>query len=323
MIDTTSSQPLVSIGLPTYSRAPLLRRALEALRLQTYKNLEIIVSDNCSTDNTAEIVREAQEKDPRIIYLRHESNVGAFSNYKFVVEKASGDYFLFHADDHWLASNCVEALVNSLLQHDTHMIAVPSIIFIRDNSDSPRAIGDIDNPLVVDTFAYFSKDIPWKIRQRRLFEIPMPGQNFAIYGLIKDVAALRSFFPKSNLQNFLGFQIDIGGWFEVAMYPQLALLGEVYVVPDTFIVFSGHENRNEAADRPGLLFRGTSFFDRLIHQFIYTLFFYYLMFSFIWISSASLLTKLSLSINTSRDMLSYGFKRTMSFSKKIIFIQNG
>lgn len=97
MTDTTF--PLVTIAIPTFNRANgYLRNAIKCALDQTYRNIEIIVSDNCSSDNTGEIV--GTFSDPRIRYFRHDVNIGANNNFNFCLEKAQGAYFhLFHDDD--------------------------------------------------------------------------------------------------------------------------------------------------------------------------------------------------------------------------------
>jgi glycosyltransferase involved in cell wall biosynthesis len=78
---TKSSQPLVTIAMPTYNRADgFLKQALQSAVSQTYANIEIIVSDNCSTDNTESVVKEM--KDPRIRYFKHSENMGALKKVK-------------------------------------------------------------------------------------------------------------------------------------------------------------------------------------------------------------------------------------------------
>lgn len=95
-----NKSPLVSVGIPTYNRPEGLRRTLECITRQTYKNLEIIVSDNCSPGSETEAVaREFMEKDSRIQYFRQHENKGAFFNFKFVLEKATAEYFMWAADD--------------------------------------------------------------------------------------------------------------------------------------------------------------------------------------------------------------------------------
>ena len=88
----------VTIGLPTYNRASrFLVPALECALAQDWDNLEIIVSDNCSTDNTSEIM--SSYTDPRLRYVRQEENIGANNNFNFCVQEARGSYFLLFPDD--------------------------------------------------------------------------------------------------------------------------------------------------------------------------------------------------------------------------------
>jgi len=91
--------PLVTIGIPTYNRASgRLGDAIKCALAQTYSNIEIVISDNCSTDNTAEVV--ASFKCDKIRYIRQEKNIGPFNNFHACLESAKGEYFyLFHDDD--------------------------------------------------------------------------------------------------------------------------------------------------------------------------------------------------------------------------------
>jgi len=104
--------PTVTIGMPTYNRADrFLRPALENALAQTWHELEIIVSDNCSTDNTKEIV--SSYSDPRLRYVRQERNIGANANFNYCLNHARGDYFLLYHDDDVIdpdmVSICMEA----------------------------------------------------------------------------------------------------------------------------------------------------------------------------------------------------------------------
>ncbi|MDX1637134.1 MAG: glycosyltransferase family A protein [Balneolaceae bacterium] len=93
------NKPLVTIAIPTYNRADkYLRSTLECAVGQTYDNIEILVSDNCSTDHTGEVVRSID--DSRLTYYRQEQNLGAYGNWNFLLQKARGDYFhMYHDDD--------------------------------------------------------------------------------------------------------------------------------------------------------------------------------------------------------------------------------
>lgn len=95
-----SSAPLVSVGIPTYNRPEGLRRTLEAMRQQTWQNLEIVISDNGSPDPGVEAVgRAAAAEDPRVRYFRQPQNQGPGFNFRFVLEQATGEFFLWAADD--------------------------------------------------------------------------------------------------------------------------------------------------------------------------------------------------------------------------------
>lgn len=106
-------RPVVSIGLPVYNGENFLRTAIESILSQTYDNLELIISDNASTDATEQICRSYASQDARVRYIRHGVNRGASFNFNYVVQEARGRYFKWHAHDDgclpgYLAA-CVEA----------------------------------------------------------------------------------------------------------------------------------------------------------------------------------------------------------------------
>jgi glycosyltransferase involved in cell wall biosynthesis len=110
---TEDTRPLVSIGIPTYNRASsYLKHTLRSAVNQTYKNIEIIVSDNCSPDNPESVVKEFN--DPRIRYYRQEKNIGAINNFNFCLEQSRGKYFLLLLDDDLIdedfVSTCMDAV---------------------------------------------------------------------------------------------------------------------------------------------------------------------------------------------------------------------
>lgn len=105
--------PLVTIAIPTYNRANLyLTQAIESAINQTYPNLEIIISDNCSTDDTEMVIRSF--KDPRIRYFRQEKNIGGNNNFNFCLKQARGEYFLLLMDDDLIDSDFIETCMRGL-----------------------------------------------------------------------------------------------------------------------------------------------------------------------------------------------------------------
>jgi glycosyltransferase involved in cell wall biosynthesis len=106
--------PLVSIGLPVFNGALFLEQALDALSNQSYENIEIIVSDNASTDATPEICARYAAMDRRIRYSRLAENIGGIPNHNRVFSLARGKYFMWASHDDLFertyVARCVECL---------------------------------------------------------------------------------------------------------------------------------------------------------------------------------------------------------------------
>jgi glycosyltransferase involved in cell wall biosynthesis len=106
--------PLVSVCIPSYNRADRLRRAVEALLAGNYPHLEIIISDNASTDHTQRVAEELVRRDGRIRYFRQPENRGMTANFEFARAQATGKYFLWHGDDDYLAPDYISLCVQEL-----------------------------------------------------------------------------------------------------------------------------------------------------------------------------------------------------------------
>lgn len=108
------SSSCVSIGLPVYNGERFLKDALDSILRQTYRDFELIISDNASTDRTEEICRSYAARDRRIRYYRNEKNLGAARNYNQVFELSTGQYFKWAAHDDIYAPDfllkCAEVL---------------------------------------------------------------------------------------------------------------------------------------------------------------------------------------------------------------------
>jgi len=87
----------MSIGIPVCNEDRFLEETLRSLLSQDYGNMEIIISDNASTDRTEEICREFSARDMRISYYRFKDNQGAIANFRRVLEVARGKYFMWAA----------------------------------------------------------------------------------------------------------------------------------------------------------------------------------------------------------------------------------
>jgi len=109
-----SQQPLVTVGVPVYNGERLLGHALDTLLAQNYENLEIIISDNASTDATGGICSDYAARDKRIQYFRNASNEGATANFNRTLALARGKYFMVGAADDAWEPTFVSQMVNLL-----------------------------------------------------------------------------------------------------------------------------------------------------------------------------------------------------------------
>ena len=94
-----SASPRLSVGLPVYNGETYIGQSIESLLGQSYEDFELIISDNASTDSTADICRHYGKQDPRIRYVRQPRNIGLSPNHNFVVQQARGEYFKWAAAD--------------------------------------------------------------------------------------------------------------------------------------------------------------------------------------------------------------------------------
>lgn len=93
------ARPVLTIGMPVYNGELFLRQALDSLLAQTFRDFELLISDNASTDCTPEILREYAARDTRVRLARQSQNIGIMLNVTWVVENARGRYFMLVGDD--------------------------------------------------------------------------------------------------------------------------------------------------------------------------------------------------------------------------------
>lgn len=137
----SENNTLVTIGIPTYNRAGgYLRNVIERSLGQTYQNLEIIVSDNCSSDETPEVVKSFD--DSRLNYYRHEKNIGAINNFNFCLNQAGGEYFLLFHDDDQIDWDFIEVCMSSLKEGQT---AGAIITGVRTIDEHDNVLSEISN----------------------------------------------------------------------------------------------------------------------------------------------------------------------------------
>lgn len=108
---------MVSIIIPVFNNEEKIRKCISTIVKQTYKNIEIIIVDDGSTDNTFSVCKLFSEKDPRI-RIFHKNNEGVEKARLFGIEKSDGDYITFVDSDDWLSNNAIEVMVDILKRNN-------------------------------------------------------------------------------------------------------------------------------------------------------------------------------------------------------------
>jgi glycosyltransferase involved in cell wall biosynthesis len=119
---------LVSIGLPVYNGEQYLERTLEATLNQTFRDFELIVSDNASTDSTAEICERFARADDRVRLIRQQQNVGVNANHAIVYREARGEYFRWANADDVPSSGLLEHAVDTLRRNKDVVVYIPDTV---------------------------------------------------------------------------------------------------------------------------------------------------------------------------------------------------
>lgn len=129
-MSTLNKGPLVTIGMPIYNEERFLEQAIDSLCAQDYENIQILISDNASTDSTGEIGSSAAGRDARIQYSRAAENIGAAANFRRVVDLAEGEYFMWAAGhDEWSA-DLISSSVRILESEKSASIAIATSYWI-------------------------------------------------------------------------------------------------------------------------------------------------------------------------------------------------
>ena len=134
-MDNPARLPRVSIGLPVYNGERYLAEAVDSLLAQTYPDLELIISDNGSTDRTAEMCARYAASDSRVRYSRLETNIGGYRNHNRVVSLARGEYFTWAAHDDVRSPGHLASTVEALDAHPDAVLCYTAEQVIDQNGD--------------------------------------------------------------------------------------------------------------------------------------------------------------------------------------------
>lgn len=219
------AMPRISIGMPVYNGARHIREALDSLLGQTFSDLELIIGDNASTDDTEAICREYAARDSRIRYIRHEKNIGAIKNFDFVYRQSRGQYFKWAAHDDKIAPTFLERCAEVLDRDPEVVLCYARVTHIDAQSQS---ISDYDSGF------HLVSESPVE-RFRAFFKAPV--KCTPIFGLMRS-KAIRTLGPQGDY--IAADRIYLG---------ELALMGKIHEVPENLFFRRIHPGMSTEANK--------------------------------------------------------------------------
>ena len=221
--------PRVSVGLPVYNGERYLAEAIDSALGQSFDDLELIISDNASTDRTREISKGYAAQDPRVHYHREAENRGAGYNFQRVADLARGEYFKWLAADDCCHREVLARCVDVLDAAPEAALAYPKAWFI-DAAGAPLFTSD-------DVFTL----TPWPVgrtaRVRRLLDALYHDGSMAMVTMLGVIRtdALRACRPFGNYRGA-----------DCTIVTELALRGELREVPEHLNLFRRHPAADSA-----------------------------------------------------------------------------
>jgi glycosyltransferase involved in cell wall biosynthesis len=175
---TAPTRPLVSVGLPVYNGEQYLTEAIGSVLAQDHDNVEVLLSDNASTDGTEAIGRRFARLDGRVRYFRNAENVGSRRNFDFVLSQAKGKYFTWVAHDDVLNDPSYLRAACDALEASPDAVLCGCSMNVLDHEGPGTSAPALLEPIYPDR--------DWAEARKRFFRCPYDSLiYFAIYGVYR------------------------------------------------------------------------------------------------------------------------------------------
>ena len=224
------TDPLVSILVPTYNGERFLRPTLRSALAQSYRNIEVIVGDDGSTDRTPEILAAVAAEDPRVRVIRFDPNIGPLENPRRLLAEARGEFIKYLMHDDVLATDCVRELVRGLESYPEASMAFSHRVRVDENG----------KPVPGHEFRKLA-DRPILIQGRELGDLVLANCSNEI-GEPTTVLFRREDVTPEELWLVDGRSVDVLN--DVQLWLLLLSRGPAYYTPRTLSRFRQHPGQN-------------------------------------------------------------------------------
>jgi len=137
-----SVSPLVTIGLPVFNRERFVRQSIESLLNQTFRDFQLIISDNASTDGTGKICEEYARKDRRVRYFRNSENIGLSPNFNRAFSLSESPYFKWSTSDDYWASTMIERALEIMEADRSIVLCYPKTTLVNQEGGDAQPYED-------------------------------------------------------------------------------------------------------------------------------------------------------------------------------------
>jgi glycosyltransferase involved in cell wall biosynthesis len=139
----------VSVCLPVFNGRRFLRAAIETVLAQTHKDFELLIADDCSTDDSLAIAEELAKRDKRIVVWKNPKNLGLFANYNACIERATGEYVKLFAQDDLLIPTNLETHLKIFAENEGISLITGSRNIIGESGQLVETLGEFDEDRVI------------------------------------------------------------------------------------------------------------------------------------------------------------------------------
>lgn len=215
----------VSIGIPVHNGEKWIKDTLNSILSQTHTNIEVIISDNASTDNTEAVCRGFSERDARVRYYRNEKNIGVANNFNAVFYHSTGDYFKWSSVSDIIKPDFIEMCLDKFAIDSSLVLVCPGTVLFNEKDGTEEKYDDkldVSSDSPVERFVHYLENVKL---------------NNIMNGLIKTEALKKT----GVFKNFLGADVN--------MIAELSLYGKLIFLPE-YLFFRRMEEETATVYKP-------------------------------------------------------------------------
>lgn len=232
---------MISICIPTYNGQKFLETCLDSAIKQTYHDIEIIVVDDGSTDNTPDIVAKYAAKDTRVKLFLNKKNIGLVSNWNRCIELSIGEWIKFLFQDDALAPNCIEVMINSISVNDKILTSGRRLI-LDESLDEATKIYSVNETLTFEQLGIISES-PVYIPPQKITSFILKNVSMNFIGEPTVIM-----FKRDVVQEFGSFDPDLIQICDLEYFLRIACNYGVKYIPQPLTSFRVHKGSASASN---------------------------------------------------------------------------